>query len=123
MGPLLRPARLPPSSQSQRLFPSLGPGFSRPAEEHDGIATVRAPRETLDGVAMEMADDATALKAPGKSSAIPDHDADEDSPYPEVRAAVRNTDGGEAANTPRAWIIGLFFVTLGTGLHMFLGMR
>ncbi|PHH69389.1 hypothetical protein CDD80_6780 [Ophiocordyceps camponoti-rufipedis] len=47
----------------------------------------------------------------------------EDSPYEEVRAAVRNSDEGEVANTLRAWIIGLFFVTLGTGLHMFLSMR
>ncbi|PHH85773.1 hypothetical protein CDD83_11188 [Cordyceps sp. RAO-2017] len=56
----------------------------------------------------------------------PDDDppgAGEDSPYEEVRAAVRNTDGGEMANTLRAWILGLFFVTLGSGLHMFLGLR
>ncbi|RDA93324.1 hypothetical protein CP533_2015 [Ophiocordyceps camponoti-saundersi (nom. inval.)] len=47
----------------------------------------------------------------------------QDSPYEEVRAAVRNSDGGEVANTVRAWLIGLFFVTLGSGLHMFLSMR
>ncbi|EQL00422.1 small oligopeptide transporter, OPT family protein [Ophiocordyceps sinensis CO18] len=41
--------------------------------------------------------------------AVEHHDADEDSPYQEVRAAVRNSDGGEVANTLRAWIIGLFF--------------
>lgn len=47
----------------------------------------------------------------------------EDSPYDEVRAAVRNTDGGEVANTVRAWILGMFFVTIGSGLNMFLSMR
>ncbi|KMP05660.1 oligopeptide transporter 4 [Coccidioides immitis RMSCC 2394] len=47
----------------------------------------------------------------------------EDSPYPEVRAAVRNTDEGEVANTVRAWILGLVFVTVGSGLNMFLSMR
>ncbi|KAI2633350.1 OPT family small oligopeptide transporter [Xylaria nigripes] len=47
----------------------------------------------------------------------------EDSPYPEVRAAVRNTDGGEEANTIRAWVIGMFFVTLASGANMFLSMR
>lgn len=47
----------------------------------------------------------------------------EDSPYEEVRAAVRNTDGGEVANTVRAWILGMFFVTIGSGLNMFLSMR
>lgn len=47
----------------------------------------------------------------------------EDSPYEEVRAAVRNTDGGEVANTVRAWILGMIFVTIGSGLNMFLSMR
>ncbi|KAK7750308.1 hypothetical protein SLS62_007715 [Diatrype stigma] len=47
----------------------------------------------------------------------------EDSPYEEVRAAVRNTDGGEVANTLRAWILGMIFVTIGAGLNMFLSLR
>jgi hypothetical protein len=47
----------------------------------------------------------------------------EDSPYEEVRAAVSNTDDGSVANTVRAWILGMIFVTLGSGLNMFLSMR
>ena len=47
----------------------------------------------------------------------------EDSPYENVRAAVRNTDGEEVANTLRAWILGFFFVTVAAGLNMFLSMR
>ncbi|KAJ3574034.1 hypothetical protein NPX13_g4497 [Xylaria arbuscula] len=47
----------------------------------------------------------------------------EDSPYEEVRAAVRNVDGGEVANTIRAWVIGMFFVTIASGANMFLSMR
>ncbi|KAK6956607.1 hypothetical protein Daesc_001886 [Daldinia eschscholtzii] len=47
----------------------------------------------------------------------------EDSPYEEVRAAVRNTDGGEVACTVRAWVLGMIFVTLGSGLNMLLSMR
>lgn len=56
---------------------------------------------------------------------VDDTDAllEEDSPYDSVRAAVRNTDGGEIANTVRAWILGMVFVTLGSGLNMFLSMR
>lgn len=59
------------------------------------------------------------------SKEMADTDAllEEDSPYDEVRAAVRNTDGGEYANTVRAWILGLIFVTIGAGLNMFLSMR
>lgn len=47
----------------------------------------------------------------------------ETSPYDEVRAAVRDTDGGEVANTVRAWVLGMLFVTVASGLNMFLSMR
>ena len=47
----------------------------------------------------------------------------EDSPYENVRAAVRNSDGEEVANTLRAWMLGFFFVTIAAGLNMFLSMR
>ena len=47
----------------------------------------------------------------------------EDSPYEEVRAAVRTEDGEEVANTVRAWILGMLFVTVGSGANMFLSMR
>jgi hypothetical protein len=46
-----------------------------------------------------------------------------DSQYDSVRAAVRSTDGGEVANTVRAWVLGMLFTTLGSGLNMFLSMR
>lgn len=47
----------------------------------------------------------------------------QDSPYESVRAAVRNTDGEEVANTVRAWVLGMIFTTIGSGLNMFLSMR
>jgi hypothetical protein len=47
----------------------------------------------------------------------------EDSPYAEVRAAVRPTDSGGPANTVRAWILGMLCVTICSGLNMFLSMR
>ncbi|KAJ6140509.1 hypothetical protein N7470_010305 [Penicillium chermesinum] len=47
----------------------------------------------------------------------------QDSQYESVRAAVRNTDGGEPANTVRAWILGTIFCTVGSGVNMFLSMR
>jgi hypothetical protein len=47
----------------------------------------------------------------------------EDSPYAEVKASVRPIDGSEPANTVRAWILGMIFVTVASGLNMFLSMR
>ncbi|KAI0009733.1 OPT family small oligopeptide transporter [Xylariaceae sp. FL0662B] len=75
------------------------------------------PREKLDAVKQAIED--------GDSTKIVEADLlfTEDSPYEEVRAAVRNIDGGEVANTVRAWVLGMIFVTLGSGLNMFLSMR
>jgi hypothetical protein len=47
----------------------------------------------------------------------------ENSPYEEVRAAVRSGDSGGPANTVRAWTLGMIFVTICSGLNMFLSMR
>lgn len=47
----------------------------------------------------------------------------ENSPYPEVRAAVPNYDEGGHSNTIRAWVIGLILATVGSGLNMLFSMR
>lgn len=47
----------------------------------------------------------------------------ENSPYPEVRAAVANYDEGGHSNTLRAWTIGLLFATIGSALNMLFSMR
>ncbi|KAI2780473.1 small oligopeptide transporter [Daldinia loculata] len=75
------------------------------------------PQEKLDAVnsALKHGDVKEIIEADSLFS--------EDSPYEEVRAAVRNTDGGEVACTVRAWILGMIFVTLGSGLNMLLSMR
>jgi hypothetical protein len=49
---------------------------------------------------------------------------EENSPYPEVVAAVPNTDDTSLpANTVRAWILGMTFVTIGSGLNMLFSLR
>jgi OPT family small oligopeptide transporter len=47
----------------------------------------------------------------------------ENSPYPEVRAAVSNIDEGGHSNTFRAWVIGMFLATVGSALNMLFSMR
>jgi OPT family small oligopeptide transporter len=51
------------------------------------------------------------------------HELLDNSPYPEVRAAVPNHDEGGAVNTIRAWTIGLIFATIGSALNMLFSMR
>ncbi|EJT81694.1 hypothetical protein GGTG_01671 [Gaeumannomyces tritici R3-111a-1] len=49
--------------------------------------------------------------------------AAEDSPYPEVRAAVRNYDEEMPCNTVRAWTIGLFLCVIGASMNTLFSLR
>ncbi|KAJ5157886.1 Sexual differentiation process protein isp4 [Penicillium canariense] len=51
------------------------------------------------------------------------HELLDNSPYPEVRAAVSNVDEGGHSNTIRAWVIGMLFATIGSALNMLFSMR
>lgn len=48
---------------------------------------------------------------------------EDNSPYPEVRAVVRNFDVDLPANTIRAWVIGLILCTIGSGVNMLFSLR
>lgn len=48
---------------------------------------------------------------------------EEDSPYPEVRAAVRNYDQDLPCNTVRAWTIGLSLVVVGASMNTLFSLR
>ncbi|EON98785.1 putative small oligopeptide opt family protein [Phaeoacremonium minimum UCRPA7] len=48
---------------------------------------------------------------------------EENSPYPEVRASVRNYDVDLPANTIRAWVIGMLLCTIGSGVNMLFSLR
>lgn len=61
-------------------------------------------------------DDGEALVRPGPGGG-------EDSPYPEVRAAVRNFDQDFPCNTVRAWTIGLVLVVLGAAMNTLFSLR
>ncbi|KAL4892509.1 OPT oligopeptide transporter protein-domain-containing protein [Aspergillus ambiguus] len=51
------------------------------------------------------------------------HELIDNSPYPEVCAAVVNYDEGGHSNTIRAWTIGLVFATIGAALNMLFSLR
>ncbi|KAI3399059.1 hypothetical protein diail_7859 [Diaporthe ilicicola] len=48
---------------------------------------------------------------------------EEDSPYPEVRAAVRNYDVDMPCNTIRAWTIGMVLVVVGASMNTLFSLR
>lgn len=65
-----------------------------------------------------------ALEEPNKEARVGVvEDLMDNSPYPEVRAAVANYDEGGHANTIRAWTIGLVLCTIGSALNMLFSMR
>lgn len=66
-----------------------------------------------------LADD--ELKVPGQDPEQADQQ--EDSPYPEVRAAIRNYDEDLACNTVRAWVIGLALVFVGASMNTLFSLR
>jgi hypothetical protein len=47
----------------------------------------------------------------------------EDSPYPEVRAAVHNYDEDVPANTIRAWVLGMSLVVVGASMNTLFSLR
>ena len=53
----------------------------------------------------------------------PKTEEEEDSPYPEVRAAVRNYDEDLPCNTIRAWTIGMCLVVLGASMNTLFSLR
>jgi OPT family oligopeptide transporter len=53
-----------------------------------------------------------------------EHELEENSPYPEVCSAVQNWDDSSLpANTVRSWILGMSFVTIGSGMNMLFSLR
>lgn len=57
-----------------------------------------------------------------EASLIKDEE-EENSPYPEVRAAVRNFDEDLPCNTVRAWTIGLSLVVVGASMNTLFSLR
>ncbi|KAK6527554.1 hypothetical protein TWF694_004537 [Orbilia ellipsospora] len=58
-----------------------------------------------------------------KEQAVVVESVEDDSPYEEVRAAVRNYDEDLPCNTIRAWVIGLFLVTIVAAFNTVFSMR
>ncbi|OBT41372.1 hypothetical protein VE00_08212 [Pseudogymnoascus sp. WSF 3629] len=76
------------------------------------------PQENLNAVNKAlMADDVNA------EIALENALIEEDSPYAEVRAAVRNYDEEVPANTIRAWVIGMLWTTIGSAINMLFSLR
>ncbi|KAH8671619.1 small oligopeptide transporter [Xylariales sp. PMI_506] len=75
------------------------------------------PEEDLDAI-----DSAVESHDSKKENALVDGLV-ENSPYPEVRASVRNYDVDVPANTIRAWVIGMLLTTVFSGVNALFSLR
>lgn len=98
-----------------------------------GLETRNANQEDAKGVASALAEPVADLEAATDEKLL-DTAIDtieevytidsENSPFPEVRANVPNTDDPSTpVNTLRMWVVGLAFTILGTGINQFFSMR
>lgn len=81
-----------------------------PEEDDRRLRTIRSLDESS-----SMGDSETGFKEVDEE--------EEDSPYPEVRAAVRNFDEDLPCNTIRAWTIGLILVVIGASMNTLFSLR
>ncbi|KAK2593136.1 hypothetical protein QQS21_009146 [Conoideocrella luteorostrata] len=79
--------------------------------EHELLMDPNLP-ENDNGESIEMANGAARKRR-----------EEEDSPYPEVRAAVRNYDEDLPCNTVRAWTIGMTLVVVGASMNTLFSLR
>ncbi|KAI5855576.1 small oligopeptide transporter [Durotheca rogersii] len=114
------------SSDGSKRYPSKWAGSTAPndsdyedVEEHEYLLDQNAlgqePIELrrMGSGSLESFDDESASK----------HSEEEDSPYDEVRAAVRNFDEDLPCSTIRAWTIGLSLVLVGASMNTLFSLR
>ncbi|KAF2667984.1 small oligopeptide transporter [Microthyrium microscopicum] len=94
--------------------------------EHDlnSFAEMHSWDPNLDTGKLDAIADAVKAHDVETEAALERELLEENSVYPEVCAAVQNWDDPSVpANTLRAWLIGMAFVTLGSGMNMLFSLR
>lgn len=87
-------------------------------EEHERLLDPNFPDE--DDIELHQVDPVRASSFDSEAAAKAN---EEDSPYEEVRAAVRNFDEDLPCSTIRAWTIGLFLTLAGAALNTLFSLR
>jgi hypothetical protein len=95
---------------------------NEPYEEGEEYELLLDPNLPEDADGKWSSDLADSLKTDDEL-AYKELDEEEDSPYPEVRAAVRNFDEDLPCNTIRAWTIGMILVVVGASMNTLFSLR
>lgn len=91
-------------------------------EEYELLMDPNLPREyeTRRKNSGDSGDEAALIK---DGDAEDEDEEEENSPFPEVRAAVRNFDEDLPCNTVRAWTIGMLLVVVGASMNTLFSLR
>ena len=89
------------------------------AQHHPPSARRGHPSESMEMVDITTDDDSTKVPVVRFDEDV----EQENSPYPEVRAAVRNYDEDLPCNTVRAWAIGMSLIFLGASMNTVFSLR
>ncbi|CAF3617220.1 unnamed protein product [Fusarium graminearum] len=115
----------PPENLKHRLHEWAGTGARNDDEDDQGeeyelLMDPNLPREyeTRRKNSQESGDEAALIKDDED-----ENEEEENSPYPEVRAAVRNFDEDLPCNTVRAWTIGMLLVVVGASMNTLFSLR
>lgn len=92
--------------------------YKEEEEEHERLLDRNFPDE--DDIELREVD---PVRASSFDSEVAAKANEEDSPYEEVRAAVRNFDEDLPCSTIRAWTIGLFLTLIGAALNTLFSLR
>ncbi|RGP59281.1 sexual differentiation process protein isp4 [Fusarium sporotrichioides] len=118
----------PPENLKHRLHEWAGTGARNDDEDDQGeeyelLMDPNLPREyeTRRKNSQESDDEAALIKDDDDDE--DENEEDENSPYPEVRAAVRNFDEDLPCNTVRAWTIGMLLVVVGASMNTLFSLR
>ncbi|KAK8048638.1 small oligopeptide transporter [Apiospora phragmitis] len=90
-------------------------------EEYEMLLDPNLPHE--DDTASRRAGSQDSIGLDDDEAHLKGGEEQEDSPYPEVRAAVHNYDEDLPCNTVRAWTIGMTLVTVGASMNTLFSLR
>ncbi|KAI0522299.1 OPT family small oligopeptide transporter [Xylaria bambusicola] len=117
---MFRFRRRVPAEREQRIKPSGGDEATDTSDRSESRCQFD-PNLPVDEI--ELVDASSNSGDVEKSVKVDVNAIKDDSPYPEVRAAVRNYDVDLPANTIRAWVIGMVLCTAGSAVNMLFSLR
>lgn len=110
------------SGLEARFNPKAGIPAAVPVE--DETTSDSAQSDCSEAIEIDGSQDASSDAGDGVQDKAAEESPPDDSPYPQVRAAVRPSDDTSLSiNTPRMWTLSMLFSILGSSTNLFFSLR